>query len=128
MHQKRASPLLFEESEPKQNWSGTEKPEGPMERKPIEQPPPEKETAGEKGPPLEEQCAKTEKNLQDFFVYLDKQKYIQNLKLGMDTLSVYKKIISRLSSRTPIPAGEGRDSKIMIRNLFHLFRVLQSVL
>jgi hypothetical protein len=101
-----------------------EKPAGPVERMPIEEPSSGEEITIEERPSAEKQCAKTEKNLQDFFLYLDRQKYIQNLKLGMNTRSVFKKILSRLSARTPIPAGEGRDSKIMIKNLYHLFRVL----
>ncbi|MFC1885104.1 hypothetical protein ACFL2O_10070 [Thermodesulfobacteriota bacterium] len=114
------------ETEPQTTTSAVEpeKPAGPVERKPIEQSFTEKEIAGPERPSLEEQCAKTEKNLQDFLIYLDRQKYIQNLKLGMDTRPEFKKIISRLSSRAPIPAGESRDSKILIKNLYHLFRVL----
>jgi hypothetical protein len=98
------------------------KPEGPIERRAM---PDEEEPSKPALPPSQDECERVEKEILEFFGYLDNQNYVKKLDLGMSTLSAYNKILSRLSSKTPIPAGEGIDSKILIKNLYHFFRILE---
>jgi hypothetical protein len=72
----------------------------------------------------QEYCAKMENDIRDFFKYLDKKNYIQHLNEKMDTYAEFKRILKTLSSNLPIPAGEGIDSIVMTKNIFHFFRIL----
>ena len=72
----------------------------------------------------QEYCAKMDSDVREFFKYLDKKNYVQHLNEGMDTYAEFKKILKKLSSDLPIPAGEGIDSTMMTKNIFHLFRSL----
>ena len=72
----------------------------------------------------QEYCAKMENDTRDFFKYLDKKNYIQHLNEKMDTYAEFKRILKKLSSNLPVPAGEGIDSIVMTRNIFHIFRIL----
>jgi hypothetical protein len=83
-------------------------------------------------PPLEEKkpiepkdvCAQVEEDVLAFFRYLDTKPYIQHLENGANTYDHFKGMIRRLSSKPPIPAGEGIDSGIITKNVFHFYRVL----
>jgi hypothetical protein len=72
----------------------------------------------------EDDCSQIEKNMTEFFHYLDHKNYVQHLDPEMDTCSRVRGILKRLANRPPIPAGEGVDPKIIIQNVYHLFRVL----
>jgi hypothetical protein len=72
----------------------------------------------------QEYCAKIENDIMDFFKYLDNKNYIQHLNERMDTYAEFKRILKKLSSNLPIPAGEGIDSTVMTKNIFHIFRIL----
>ena len=74
-----------------------------------------------------DECALIEKDVRDYFAYLDTRSYIQHLNEGTDTYEYFKRMIKRLSARTPIPAGEGIDSAIMTKNVLHFYRVLDKV-
>ncbi|MBU2499199.1 MAG: hypothetical protein KKE57_09880 [Proteobacteria bacterium] len=74
-----------------------------------------------------EECALIEKDVRDFFAYLNTRSYIQHLNEGTDTYDHFKRLIRRLSARTPIPAGEGIDAALMTKNVFHFYRVLDKV-
>jgi len=69
-------------------------------------------------------CMKIEKNISEFFVYLDQKNYVRNLISKTNTYARFKRLLKRLAARPPIPAGEGKDPKIVIRNIYHFFRVL----
>jgi hypothetical protein len=69
-------------------------------------------------------CEQMEEDIADFFRYLDKQPYIQQLEADPDTQTRFRKIVQKLTSHPPVPAGEGTDQRIMIGNLYHLFRTL----
>ena len=84
----------------------------------TEKEPPEKPLAEE------DYCAKIENNIGEFFRYLDQKKYVQELTLKTTTYTQFKSIMKRLASKPPIPAGEGRDPKILIRNVYYFFRIL----
>ncbi len=72
----------------------------------------------------EDYCKKIEENAGEFFRYLDQKKYIRNLNAKTDTYTRFKSMLKRLSARPPIPAGEGEHPKILLRNMYHFFRVL----
>lgn len=82
---------------------------GPIEPKPLKP---------------EDQCKRLEQDVREFFQYLDKRNYIQHLEEGVKTHDRFKTMIRKLSSRPPIPAGEGIDSMIMTKNIYHFFRTL----
>ena len=72
----------------------------------------------------EDYCSKIENSVQDFFMYLNKENYVQHLETGTDTYDRFKGVIMKLSSHPPIPAGEGIDTITMTRNIYHFYRVL----
>ena len=74
----------------------------------------------------QEYFAKMENDIRDFFKYLDKKNYIQHLNERMDTYAEFKRILKKLSSNLPVPAGEGIDSIVMTKNIFHIFRILSN--
>jgi hypothetical protein len=80
---------------------------------------------GEKRPPVQEDyCSKVEDGVQDFFSYLNRASYVRHLEKEGDSYDHFKGMIRKLSSQPPIPAGEGMDSRIIHRNIFHFFRLL----
>ncbi len=72
----------------------------------------------------QEYCARMESDIRDFFKYLDQKNYIQHLNERIDTYAEFKRILKKLSSSLPVPAGEGIDPTLMTKNIFYLFRVL----
>lgn len=73
---------------------------------------------------VENECQKTERELREFFSYLDKEDYVRELKIGEDTFSRFKKIIHNLSLYPPLPAGEGINYEKIIENIYHFYRAL----
>ena len=73
---------------------------------------------------VEDECQKMERDLLEFFAYLDKKDYIRELRIGEDTFTRFKKIVHVLSLRPPIPAGEGFKYDMIIKNIYHFYRVL----
>ncbi|OPX38984.1 MAG: hypothetical protein B1H12_00995 [Desulfobacteraceae bacterium 4484_190.2] len=72
----------------------------------------------------EDLCAQVEKNITEFFRYLDQKQYVRNPGAKVDTYMRFKKILNRLAARPPVPAGEGIDPTIIIKNVYHFYRVL----
>ena len=73
---------------------------------------------------IEDQCQKMERDIEEFFTYLDTTDYVKELNLGEDTFSRFKKIIESLSKEPPVPAGEGMKYDMIIKNIYHFYRVL----
>ena len=69
-------------------------------------------------------CSLINQHVQDFFQYLDTKKYIQRLELGETTDARFKQIMERLAAKPPIPAGEGVDPAIMVKNIYFFCRAL----
>jgi hypothetical protein len=65
-----------------------------------------------------------EMSLTEFFDYLDQQPSIRHLNLGSGTEERFKIILKELSSRLPVPAGEGIDPRILTANVYFFFRAL----
>ena len=82
------------------------------------------ETPAPKSSPKEDSCAQVEKNITEFFRYLDQKEYVRNPGLKTDTYTRFKKILNRLAAQPPVPAGEGTDPTIIIKNVYHFYRVL----
>lgn len=74
----------------------------------------------------EDYCSKIEKGVQDFFTYLNKERYVRNLEAGMDSYERFKRVMIKLSSEPPVPAGENMDTLIMTRNIYHFYRLLEN--
>ncbi len=75
----------------------------------------------------EDECAQIERDVRDFFSYLDEQDYVRRLLGDTHAWSRFTRTLSKLSHQPPIPAGEGLDPVLMTRNIYHLFRVLDDI-
>jgi len=107
--QKEKTPLIDEEE-----------PAGPVEKASVLT-----EEAVEKEPTgAENLCSEIENRVQDFFSYLKKEAYVQDLETDTDIHERFKAMMGKLSSQPPIPAGEGLDFLMMTRNVYHFYRVL----
>jgi hypothetical protein len=71
------------------------------------------------------ECARVQEEVHDFFQYLDKKSYVRNIEEGLDTRAWFRRILAKLSTQPPSPAGEGLDSVLLASNAFHLFRHLE---
>jgi hypothetical protein len=69
-------------------------------------------------------CQEIEAQVKEFFVVLDKQDYIRDILPEMDTYQTFARIVQKLSKSPPSPAGEGLNPRIMTKNIFYFFRVL----
>lgn len=69
-------------------------------------------------------CNLINQHVRDFFVYLDTCEYIKQLDLTESAYARFKNILKRLSTRPPIPAGEGVDPAIMVKNIYFFCRAL----
>jgi hypothetical protein len=74
---------------------------------------------------MEDYCSKIEQGVQDFFTYLNKERYVRNLEADMDSYEHFKSVMKKLSSEPPVPAGENMDTLIMTRNIYHFYRLLE---
>ena len=69
-------------------------------------------------------CDLIDEYVADFFAYLNTKKYIERLDLKTNTYACFKKIITKLAARPPVPAGEGFNPTIMVKNIFFFSRAL----
>jgi hypothetical protein len=68
-------------------------------------------------------CKTLQRDILDFFKYLDEKKYIRNIQANMDTYARFKTLLTKMSVDPPIPAGEGIDNLLMTKNIYHFFRI-----
>ena len=68
-------------------------------------------------------CEEARQNILDFLSYLNQKKYIQKY-CKEDIKQKIKSIIKNLSKNPPLPIGEAARNDIMIKNIYHFFRVL----
>jgi len=76
---------------------------------------------------VEDSCSQIENDVREFFRYLDKKNYIRQIEKDPDTYKRFKNIITRLSARPPVPAGEGMDDNLLSMNIFYFFRRLDVI-
>ena len=69
-------------------------------------------------------CDLINQYVQDYFQYLDTKKYVQRLELGETAYARFKQILERLAAKPPIPAGEGVDPAVMVKNIYFFCRAL----
>lgn len=69
-------------------------------------------------------CNLINQYVKDFFHYLDTKKYVQKLELGETTYARFKQLMARLAAKPPIPAGEGVDPAVMVKNIYFFCRAL----
>jgi hypothetical protein len=74
---------------------------------------------------VEDECQKMEKDLHEFFTYLDTKDYIRELRIEGGTFNHFIKIIRALSLNPPVPAGEGLNYDMIINNIYHFYRALE---
>ena len=128
--------LMFLEKEEESGNDLALKKASPVETKPASEKEPqvieEKTAAPEEEektalPPLseEEYCIQIQNDVAGFFRYLDQKEYIKRFHLRKGTYSYFRKMLNRLVLRPPVPAGEGNDHEIMVRNLYLFFRILK---
>jgi hypothetical protein len=72
----------------------------------------------------EDECQRMEKEISEFFAYLESKDYVKKFELGEDLYTYFRNLIDSLSSHPPVPAGEGFNYDIMIQNIYHLYRTL----
>ena len=73
----------------------------------------------------EDSCDKIEKDVKTFFSYLNKKNYVVHIEEKIETYKRFKNLVQVLSAHSPIPAGEGIDTSIMTKNIYHFFRLLK---
>ncbi len=74
--------------------------------------------------PEETAGTELEENILDFFVFLNKQDYVQQLDPKMDTMDRFQKILKRLVLNPPVPSAEANNPGLMLKNITYLFRTL----
>lgn len=62
--------------------------------------------------------------LNAFFIYLDKQKYIQALELPENTKNTFSTLVQKLIVNPPVITGEADDLYTLLKNTAHFFRVI----
>lgn len=77
-------------------------------------------------PPImpENDCSETKENLMEFFRYLDERSYIRHRQPEVGTYERFGRITRKLEQNLPRPAGEGIDPAVIIKNIYHLYRIL----
>ena len=65
-----------------------------------------------------------EAEVKEFFLVLNNKSYINQIDPEMDTYQEFIRIIKKVSEDPPVPAGEGLDPRLMAKNIFYFFRVL----
>lgn len=76
----------------------------------------------------QDDCADIDAQVIEFFQYLDTKDYTkQSGEENINTYQRFKNILKRLSKNPPQPTGEGLDLRIMNKNIFYLYRVLDGV-
>lgn len=67
---------------------------------------------------------KIERQIEAFFSYLDKQKYVTAIKLKGGTYHQFQQAVEKLSSNPPVVTGETESLYRLFQNLAHFYRVL----
>ena len=74
--------------------------------------------------PEEDPCIQIEKDVADFFTYLNTKKYVLNLNSESDAYAHFIKILNKLNANPPIPAEEIGNPSNLLKNITHFFHAL----
>lgn len=69
-------------------------------------------------------CSLIDGHVYDFFDYLNQEPYVEALHLEQNTLMAFQNILNRLTANPPLPSGERMDPVAILKNMYHLYRVL----
>lgn len=72
----------------------------------------------------EPSCETLDKEVREFFAYLDGKPYVQAYRLGKGSLEYFRGMLDRLSKRPPAVSAELKDPYLLIQNVAHFYRVL----
>ncbi len=76
-------------------------------------------------PELEEfSCEELEKRILSFLGYVDRQSYMEDFQREIGTYELFQQIVTELSEKRPIVAGETKDLYSLLMNVAHFYRVL----
>ncbi len=84
----------------------------------------EKGAEGAADTPEVRYCRMINQYVQDYFEYLDTKPYIQKLIPGQTSYARFRQVMERLTAKPPVPAGEGVDPAIMVKNIYFFCRAL----
>ncbi|MBW1997431.1 MAG: hypothetical protein JRJ29_05615 [Deltaproteobacteria bacterium] len=93
-----------------------------QEKEPVE--PIEPQVHERERPQLFKDCTQVQREIGEFFAYLDQKKYVRTFASDGNSYDRFKEILQALSKKPPIPAGEGVDARLITKNIFHFFRIL----
>jgi len=72
-------------------------------------------------------CDDLIKEVEDMLVYLNQTKYLRDTLEEESIKNIFGDALNRLAKNQPMPVGEGKDSDLMIKNIFHFFRQLDDI-
>jgi hypothetical protein len=74
--------------------------------------------------PEEFSCEELEERIISFLGYIDRQSYMEAFQREIGTHHLFQQIVTELSEKRPMVAGEMKDLYSLIRNVAHFYRVL----
>ncbi len=77
--------------------------------------------AGERA---ESERRSTDREVREFFAYLDGKDYIKAYRLEGGTGEAFRRIVERLAQQPPVVSAEMKDPFLLIRNVAHFYRVM----
>jgi hypothetical protein len=69
-------------------------------------------------------CEEMDREILDFFSYMDKQEYVKKAGLRKGSYARYLQLVDSLSRNTPLILEEMKDNYSLVRNVAHFYRVL----
>jgi len=72
----------------------------------------------------ERSCPEMQREMRDFFSYLDQRPYVQEAHLEKGAAGRYEQIVNALSRNPPLVLEEMKDHYSLVRNVAHFYRVL----
>jgi hypothetical protein len=76
----------------------------------------------EESQPEEDAYAQMEREMVEYFAYLDGRGYVRDLLSAADSYGKFKKVARKLAANPPTPGGESKV--VMAKNVTHFYRVL----
>ena len=71
-------------------------------------------------------CNDLVKEVEDMLMYLNQAKYLRDILEEESIKNIFADALTHLAKNQPMPVGEGKDSDLMVKNIFHFFRQLDN--